>query len=133
MTVTKHVTVAAFAIACMVGTLVLLRSYQHGEAVPVRRPLREMPLRIDAWQGEESDLSAAVLRTLGASDYTMRTYHDAEGGGGVVVHGVLPEPTTGCGHSFAEELLSWEWVAHVGIESRDARYSGSKSKPCAGE
>jgi EpsI family protein len=66
-----------------VGTLLagiaLLHSVSHGEPVPVRQPLRQLPLAMGGWQGQEYPLEERIVSVLGVSDYVNRVY--MSGGG----------------------------------------------------
>jgi len=66
-----------------VGTLlvgiVLLHGVSHGESVPLRQPLRQLPMAMDGWLGRDNPLEAGIVTTLGVSDYTNRAY--MSGGG----------------------------------------------------
>ncbi len=45
------------------------------EKVPVRRPLRELPLAMDAWEGRDNqEFDAKTLAVLGVDDYITRSY-----------------------------------------------------------
>jgi EpsI family protein len=65
-----------------VGTLLagiaLLHSVSHGEPVPVRQPLRQLPLAMDGWQGHEDPLEERIVSVLGVSDYVNRAYVSGE-------------------------------------------------------
>jgi EpsI family protein len=71
----KQPIVCALALILMVGTLILLRTDQHSEAMPLRKTLQEFPQQIGLWQGKELGLDTTVVQLLGVSDYTMRIYH----------------------------------------------------------
>jgi EpsI family protein len=79
ITLDKHAVGGAIAVMLMLSMLVFLHTYQHGEAAPHRTLLREFPMQIESWQGEEVDLSLAMARQLGVSDYTMRIYRNGTG------------------------------------------------------
>jgi EpsI family protein len=53
---------------------VLLQTMSHGEAIVARRPLHVLPYTLGAWRGEEDPLQEQVVRAVGVSDYTSRTY-----------------------------------------------------------
>jgi EpsI family protein len=67
--------VFALALISMVGTLLILRTYQYSEAVPLRKALQEFPQQIGLWRGKELGLETTVVQLLGVSDYSMRLYH----------------------------------------------------------
>jgi EpsI family protein len=67
--------VFALALTFMIATLMILRTYQYSEAVPLRKPLLEFPEHIGLWRGKELGLETTVVQLLGVSDYSMRIYH----------------------------------------------------------
>jgi EpsI family protein len=67
--------VFALAFTLMVATLMILRTYQYSEAVPLRKPLLKFPEHIGLWRGKELGLETTVVQLLGVSDYSMRIYH----------------------------------------------------------
>ncbi len=48
-------------------------------AVPLRQPLRTIPLHIGEWKGVEQSMSDNILRVVGVEDYIMRTYRAPDG------------------------------------------------------
>jgi EpsI family protein len=75
----KHAVAGAIAITLMASMFVLLHIYPYTETIPLRKPLREFPRYIEAWQGEEVELELATVQQLGLSDYTMRIYRNGVG------------------------------------------------------
>lgn len=60
---------------CFGGTAVYANRATRPEIVPLRRPLAEVPLGLDAWEGRDLPrLSADILQVLGADDYLNRMY-----------------------------------------------------------
>jgi EpsI family protein len=66
-----------------VGTLlagiVLLHGVSHGEPVPLRRPLGQLPVAIDGWLGQDAPLERRIVTALGVSDYVNRAYLNSGG------------------------------------------------------
>jgi len=66
-----------------VGTLLagiaLLHGVSHGEAVPLRQPLGQLPIAMDGWLGQDEPLEPRIVTALGVSDYANRAY--ISGGG----------------------------------------------------
>ena len=60
------------------GTLLigiaLFYGVSHGESVPLRRPLGELPMTMDGWQGQDDPLGNRIVSALGVSDYVNRSY-----------------------------------------------------------
>jgi EpsI family protein len=52
----------------------LLQTLSHGEAIVPRQPLRSLPFKLGDWIGIEQPLQSEVIRTVGVTDYTNRTY-----------------------------------------------------------
>jgi EpsI family protein len=62
----------------LAAALVFVRSFSHGETIPLRRPLAEFP--IDGWTGREStELGERELEQLKLTDYLFRRYEDPAG------------------------------------------------------
>jgi len=59
--------------ASRVGALV-------SQAVPLKRPLCEVPLRFEGWIGEDVRLDEGVVRVAGADDYINRRYRNTNTG-----------------------------------------------------
>lgn len=66
-----------------VGTLLagiaLLHGVSHGEPVPLRVPLGQLPLVLDGWRGHDDPLEQQIVIALGVDDYLSRTYVDRSG------------------------------------------------------
>ena len=56
-----------------------MQTMSHGEEVPLRKPLADLPLEIAQWSGKALEIDPAILRTLKVDDYLMRQYRNAEG------------------------------------------------------
>lgn len=61
----------------LLAGIVLLHSVSHGEPVPLREPLTQLPKAIDGWLGQEDPLEARIVAALGVSDYVNRVYSNA--------------------------------------------------------
>jgi EpsI family protein len=62
------------------AALVFLQLRSTGEAVPVRKPLAELPTTLGVWQGREATLlEGDTLAVLKATDYVIRRYVDDGG------------------------------------------------------
>ena len=61
-----------------VGTLLtgigLLHGVSHGEPVPLRQPLGQLPMSMDGWLGQDNPLKTRIVSALGVSDYINRAY-----------------------------------------------------------
>ena len=66
-------------VGTLVAGIVLLHGVSHGEPVPLRQPLRQLPMAMDGWLGQDEPLEARIVSVLGVSDYANRSY---VGGGG---------------------------------------------------
>lgn len=62
------------ATVLLVGTAVLLQSVSHGEAIPVKKSLAELPLSMAGWEGRELGMDQKILDVLRLDDYIMRAY-----------------------------------------------------------
>jgi EpsI family protein len=61
-------------VGTLLGGIVLLHSASHGEPVPLRQPLRELPLLMDGWLGHDDPMEGQVVSVLGVNDYANRSY-----------------------------------------------------------
>lgn len=63
----------------LLAGFVLLHGVSHGEPVPLRQPLGQLPMAMDGWLGQDDPLEARIVSALGVSDYVSRGY--ISGGG----------------------------------------------------
>lgn len=63
----------------LVCALVFLHGVSHGERMSLRRPLREIPLTLGSWTGEERPLEQRIVEAAGVDDYLNRIYTDPAG------------------------------------------------------
>jgi len=68
-----------FTAGTLLVGIALLHGVSHGESVPLRQPLGQLPLAMDGWQGKDDPLETRIVNALGVSDYVNRSY---VGGGG---------------------------------------------------
>ena len=61
-------------VGTLVAGIVLLHSVSHGEPVPLRQPLGQLPLLMDGWLGHDDPLEGQIVSALGVSDYVNRSY-----------------------------------------------------------
>ena len=67
---------ALFATALMAGALLLLDGISHGERHNPRRQLKELPLSLGNWTGQDSPIEPRIIKALGVDDYVSRVYTD---------------------------------------------------------
>jgi EpsI family protein len=61
-------------------TFLFLQLRSYGEAVPIHKPLAELPQTIGGWQGRaDATLEPDILAILKLNDYVMRDYIDMTG------------------------------------------------------
>jgi EpsI family protein len=58
----------------LVAGIALLHGVSHGEPVPLRQPLGQLPMAMEGWQGQDEPLEGRILTALGVSDYVNRAY-----------------------------------------------------------
>lgn len=64
----------------LVATLAFLQLRSYGEAVPIHKPLAQLPQVIGKWRGQEAaTLEADVLSILKLNDYVMRRFQHENG------------------------------------------------------
>ena len=61
-------------VATLMAGIVLLHTMSHGEPVPLRQPLGQLPLLMDGWLGHDDPLDQQIVSVLGVSDYVNRSY-----------------------------------------------------------
>jgi EpsI family protein len=65
--------------AALAGAAILLNAGTHTTSVPARQPLRNLPLSLGEWRGEEMPLTDRILAAAGVDDYVNRVYSDGSG------------------------------------------------------
>lgn len=63
----------------LIGSIVLLQTAGRGERVSPRRPLRDLPAALGAWQGTDQPLEQRVVDAAGVDEYINRVYRDGNG------------------------------------------------------
>jgi EpsI family protein len=64
----------------LVGTFVFLQLRSYGEAVPIHKPLAQVPQVVGQWKGQEdATLEPDVLSILKLNDYLMRRFQHENG------------------------------------------------------
>jgi len=66
-------------VGTLVAGIVLLHGVSHGEPVPLRQPLGQLPMAMDGWQGQDTPLEPRIVSALGVSDYVKRAYLSSGG------------------------------------------------------
>lgn len=66
-------------VGVLVAGVILLQGLSHGEPVLANRPLRELPLSLNGWQGEERPFQDRIVQALAVDDYVNRLYKDEAG------------------------------------------------------
>src|SRR5882672_1923368 len=66
-------------VSTLLGAIVLLHGVSHGEAVPLRQPLGQLPMAMDGWLGQDNPLESRIVSSLGVSDYVNRAYMSIDG------------------------------------------------------
>jgi EpsI family protein len=66
--------------ACVLaGALVLLEAANRREPVSLRRPLREIPVELGDWQGNDEPLEQRIVEAVGVDEYLNRRYRNKDG------------------------------------------------------
>src|ERR1700726_5212596 len=63
----------------LLAGIVLLHGVSHGEPVPLRQALGQLPMAMNGWLGRDDPLEARIVSALGISDYVNRGYISAGG------------------------------------------------------
>ena len=66
------------AAGLLVGAAILIQSVSHGEVIPVKKSLAELPLSIASWEGRELGMDQEILDVLKLDDFIMRSYISLE-------------------------------------------------------
>jgi len=69
----------SITVVTLIASLTLVHSVSHGELVPLRQPLDQLPMAMDSWQGRNNPFEDRIVAALGVSDYLNRSYSDAGG------------------------------------------------------
>ncbi|HEX7628856.1 MAG TPA: EpsI family protein, partial [Candidatus Methylomirabilis sp.] len=67
------------AVVLLLATLLVFRSVEFREKVPVSRPLSEVPLSMGEWKGDRKAMEQIFLDTLKLTDYSIVDYRDSKG------------------------------------------------------
>ena len=96
---------AIAALACLAASYGIYR-YEAAEVgavlagkLPLKRPFKELPLKLGAWKGKEVPLEASVVKVAAADDYLSRWYYNENTGESVRIY--VPyygNPRTMIGH-----------------------------------
>jgi EpsI family protein len=65
-------------VGTFLASIALVHGVSHGEPVPIRQPLGQLPIAMDGWLGQDNPLEARIVTALGVSDYVNRTYVSGE-------------------------------------------------------
>ena len=62
------------SILILIISIYYIKHISHGKAVPLRKSLKEFPLKLGAWTGTEKGLKQEIIDILGVEDPMMRVY-----------------------------------------------------------
>jgi len=60
----------------LLAAFLLLHTVSHGEPIPPRQPLHELPYAIAGWHGQEQPFDDQIIQAVGVTDYTNRVYFE---------------------------------------------------------
>ncbi len=66
-------------VGLILATVLYTRFLADVHAVPLRKPLREVPLVLEGWRGTPSELEDRIVQVVGVEDYLLRTYRAPDG------------------------------------------------------
>jgi EpsI family protein len=66
-------------VVTLVAGIAVLHGVSHGEPVPLRQPLGQLPMAMDGWLGQDHPLEAQIVSVLGVTDYANRAYKSSDG------------------------------------------------------
>ena len=66
-------------VGLILATVLYTRFLAEVHAVPLRKPLRDVPLVVEGWQGTASELEDRIVQVVGVEDYILRTYRAPDG------------------------------------------------------
>jgi len=66
-------------VGVLVAGVVLLNGLSHGEPMVAKRPLREIPLQLGDWKGEDWPIEQRIVEAVAVDDYLNRIYRDSRG------------------------------------------------------
>jgi len=70
---------SAVAILLLLATLLVVRTVDFREKIPLAKPLAQLPMTIGDWSGVRSALEQRFLDALKLSDYLLADYRDPQG------------------------------------------------------
>ena len=97
----------------LVGATILLHASSRQAKIPIRRPLKNLPLSLGDWSGEELPLTEHIVAALNVDDFLNRTYTNRGGDRIEVYVGYYESQRRGeLIHSPKNCLPAsgWEWV-----------------------
>ncbi|MDY6972775.1 MAG: EpsI family protein [Thermodesulfobacteriota bacterium] len=65
--------------AILVAAILCLMQVSHGKPVSIKKNLREFPLELGGWSGEEREMDKKIKGVLGVEDSMMRVYRNEQG------------------------------------------------------
>jgi EpsI family protein len=69
----------AITVGTLLAGIALFHGVSHGEPVPLRQPLIQLPMTMEGWQGWNDPLDDQVVSALGVTDYVNRAYTKPDG------------------------------------------------------
>jgi len=69
----------SIAVGALLLGISLFYGVSHGEPVPLRQPLSQLPMAMDGWQGRDDPMAGQIVSALGVTDYVNRAYADGLG------------------------------------------------------
>ncbi len=99
--------------AMLAGAAVLLHAANRPLKVPVRQPLRELPIALGPWRGVERPLTDRIVAAAGVDDYLNRSYSDESGNQVELYIGYYGSQRSGDLIHSPKNCLpgaGWEWV-----------------------
>lgn len=92
----RSIRIRALVTVCvLVGAIILLKKVTHGERVSPHHPLRELPLLLGHWHGDELPLEQRVVAAAGVDDHLNRVYDDGTAGPIILYVGYYKSQRTG--------------------------------------
>jgi exosortase D (VPLPA-CTERM-specific) len=67
------------AIVLLGATLVLSKTVEFRERIPIKKPLRELPAQIGEWKGDRTQMEQQFIDALHFSDYAIVDYKNPQG------------------------------------------------------
>ncbi len=120
---------AVISVILLAAAGLFMQTMSHGEEIPLRKPLADLPLEIDQWSGKTLEIDPAILQTLKVDDYLMRQYRNAEGESIGLYVGFYQSQRQGATYHSPKNCLPGSGWSFVTSQKTDLRVAERDGRP----